>query len=262
MKKVFLFVALIASTLFLKSSTVRYPSITNTAFTAGEVLRYRVTYGAVDAGEAVLEVKNTTRKGANRPLFHVVATGKTLGAFNAFYKVHDVYESFIDQQSIMPWLFLRDVNEGGYTKIQKYWFHQDKAKLDTGEKEFAIPMGIQDMISSFYKARTLDFSNMKKGQIFEFKTFMDEEVFTLKIKYVGDEEVKIRKGKFKTHKFVPVVQKGRYFKHEEDVQFWVTADKNKIPLLVKAKIPVGIVKLHLVEWEGLRNDLTNKIAKD
>ncbi len=262
MKKIFLFTAIIVGSLLIKSSTVKYPTVTNTAFVAGEVLRYRVTYGTVDAGEAILEVKNTTRKGGNRPLYHIVGTGRTLGAFNAFYKVHDVYESFIDQQSIMPWLFLRDINEGGYKKVQKYWFHQDRAKLDNGEQQFAIPMGIQDMISSFYKARTLDFSNMKKGQVFEFKAFMDEEVYNLKIKYVGDEELKIRKGKFKTHKFVPVVQKGRYFKSEDDVQFWITADKNKIPLLVKAKIPVGIVKLHLVEWDGLRNDLTSKIAKE
>lgn len=262
MKKLFLFAALIGGTLLLKSSAIRYPSVSNTAFVSGEVLRYRITYGAMDAGEAVLEVKNTTRLGANRPLFHVVATGRTLGAFNAFYKVNDVYESFIDQQSVMPWLFLRDVNEGGYKINQKYWFHQDKAKLDNGEKQFEVPMGVQDMISSFYRARTLDFTNMKAGQIFEFKTFMDDEVYNLKIKYIGDEEVKIRKGKFKAHKFVPVVQKGRYFKHEEDVQFWITADRNKIPLLVKAKIPVGVVKLHLVEWSGLRNDLTSKIEKD
>jgi hypothetical protein len=88
---------------------------------------------------------------------------------------------------------------------------------------------------------------------------MDDEIFDLKIKYVGDEEIKIRKGKFKCHKFVPVVQTGRYFKSEEDVNFWVTADDNKIPVLVKAKIPVGIVKMHLVEWSGLKNELTSKL---
>ena len=120
-------------------------------------------------------------------------------------------------------------------------------------------MGVQDMISSFYKARTLDFGNMKVGQTFEFKTFMDDEIYNLKIKYVGDEEIRIRKGKFKTHKFVPVVQTGRYFESEEDVQFWVTADKNKIPLLVKAQIPVGTVKMHLVEWSGLKSDLSSKM---
>jgi hypothetical protein len=56
-----------------------------------------------------------------------------------------------------------------------------------------------------------------------------------------------------------VVQTGRYFKSEDDVNFWVTNDANKIPILVKAKIPVGVVKMHLVEWSGLKNELKSKV---
>lgn len=259
MKKIALLFGLVGLFFGMTSSDLKYPTYRNGAFQIGEVLRYRVTYGLLDAGEAVLEVKKTDRKGANRSLYHVVGTGKTLGGFNSFYKVHDVYESYIDQKSVMPWYFVRDVNEGGYKVNQKYTFNQDKSNVHNGETSFKTPMEIQDMISSFYKARTLDFTNLTIGKVFEFKCFMDNEIYNLKIKYVGDEVVKIRKGKFKAHKFVPVVQKGRYFKHEEDVQFWISADANKIPLLVKAKIPVGIVKLHLVEWSGLKNELISKV---
>jgi hypothetical protein len=76
---------------------------------------------------------------------------------------------------------------------------------------------------------------------------------------VGDEVIHIRKGKFNCKKFVPVVQQGRYFESENDVNFWVTNDDNKIPVLVKAKIPVGVVKMHLVEWSGLKNELKSKV---
>jgi hypothetical protein len=88
---------------------------------------------------------------------------------------------------------------------------------------------------------------------------MDDELFTLKIKYKGDAVIDLRKGSFKCMRFVPVVQTGRYFKHEDDVSFWITKDKNRIPLLIKAKIPVGSVKMHLVGWYGLRNELSSKI---
>lgn len=262
MKKKFVILPFLSlGLLFVLTSTdtVSYPEITNGSFQVGEKLRYRVTYGFVDAGEAVIEVKSTSRKGNGRDLYHVVGTGRTLGGFNAFYKVQDTYESYIDQKSIMPWLFKRDVNEGGYEIKQRYSFKQNENKVNNGSKDFDITMGIQDMISSFYRARTLDFSNLTVGKTFSFKCFMDDEVYNLKIKYVGDEVIKIRKGKFKCHKFRPVVQTGRYFKSEEDVEFWVTADGNKIPVLVKAKIPVGVVKLHLVEWSGLKNELSSKI---
>lgn len=260
MKKLVFFFAASAMLVGITSSgLVSYPSVSNSAFKTGEELRYRVTYGFMDAGEAILSVNSTSRKGASRSLYHVKGTGKTLGGFNTFYKVVDTYESYVDQKSIMPWYFVRDVNEGGYKINQKYTFKQNYSKVNNGSKDFNVPMGIQDMLSSFYRARTLDFKDMKKGDQFSFKCFMDDEVYDMKIKYIGDEEIKIRKGKFKCHKFVPVVQTGRYFENEEDLQVWVTNDKNKIPVLVKAKIPVGTVKLHLVEWSGLKNELSSKV---
>lgn len=260
MKKYIYFVALFGlSFTMTSSSTVTYPYVKNTAFKTGEVLRYRVSYGFVDAGEATVEVKSTSRKGDGRELQHAVAKGKTLGGFNSFYHVDDTYESYIDKKSIMPWYFVRDVDEGGFLINQKYTFKHNVSKVNNGTKDFDVSMGIQDMISSFYKARTLNFTGMKPGKVFSFKCFMDDEVFTLKIKYKGKEEIRIRKGKFQCYKFVPVVQTGRYFENEEDVQFWVTADENRIPILVKAKIPVGTVKMHLVEWSGLKNELSSKV---
>lgn len=260
MKKFIYLSALVVAFLGTTSSSeVTYPYVKNKAFEPGETLKYRVTYGFMDAGETVLTVSSTSKKGANRPLYHVKGEGKTLGGFNAFYRVHDIYESYIDQKSIMPWYFVRNVDEGGYKINQNYTFKQNYSKVNNGAKDFKVPMGVQDMISSFYRARTLDLSDAKNGKIYSFKCFVDDEVYDLKIKYKGIETIKIRKGKFKCHKFVPVLQTGRYFDSEEDVQFWVTADENKIPVQIKAKIPVGIVKMHLVEWNGLKNELSSKM---
>jgi hypothetical protein len=51
---------------------------------------------------------------------------------------------------------------------------------------------------------------------------MDNENFTLNIKYLGDQVINTDKGKFKCHKIVPLVQTGRYFKDEEDVLYrWI-----------------------------------------
>ncbi len=247
----------IALVMVLSSSMqTALPTVSNRSFKSGEVLKYRVTYGFVDAGEAVLEVKETSKKGTgNRDLFHVKGVGRTLGGFNTFYKVDDVYETYLDKKGIFPWFFVRRVNEGGHKINQDYAFKHDKLKVHNGEKDFKIPAGIQDMISSFYYARTLDFNNMKVGTTFEFKCFMDDEIWPLKVKYLGDEKISIRKGKFNCMKFAPIVQTGRVFKKQDDLNFWVTKDQNHIPILVKAKIPVGSVKLHLVEWDGLVTDL-------
>jgi hypothetical protein len=263
MKKIIFTLGLIGLLIGMTSSTtISFPSTSNKAFQSGEKLKYFISYGFIDAGEAILEVNNTNKKGNNRELLHVKGTGRTLGGFNAFFKVLDTYESYIDKKGIFPWQFVRRVNEGGYTIEQDYTFQHDKYKVKTAEgKEYKIPLAIQDMISSFYYARTLNFNNIKVGDIFEFNCFMDEEVFLLKVKYVGEEDIHIRKGKFNCLKFVPVIQTGRLFEDEEDVNFWVTNDANRIPILVKAKIPVGVIKMHLVDWSGLKNEFSSKIEK-
>lgn len=139
------------------SSLVSYPSVTNSSFKVGEKLRYRITYGFMDAGEAVLEVKATTRKGNNRPLLHVIGTGKTLGGFSAFYKVRDVYESYIDQKSIMPWLFIRDVNEGGYKINQTYTFKQNQRKVYNGKKTLYNAYGDSRYGFLFLQGKNVEF---------------------------------------------------------------------------------------------------------
>jgi hypothetical protein len=227
----------------------------NNAFEPGEALTYRLHYGAIDAGEAKLTVKTTDKKVNGRDMWHVVGEGRSLGAFDWFFKVRDRYESYIDKDGVFPWLFVRRVNEGGFEINQDYTFYQHKKKVNTGQKEFEVPAFVQDMISAFYYARTIDFSNAKVGDIFTVETFLDDELFPLQIKYVGKETIKTRTGKYRCMKFRPVVQKGRIFKSEEDLNVWITDDGNKIPILAKAKILVGSIKMELTKTEGLKNEM-------
>ncbi len=238
-----------------------YRKVDNSAFQLGEKITYVLHYGIVNAGEATLEVKKTDKKVNGRKMLHLVGTGKSVSAFDFFYKVRDTYESYIDEESIIPWTFVRRVNEGGYKINQDYSFDHPKKKVDNGEgKKFDIPSNVQDMISAFYYARTMDFSKAKEGDIFTINVFYDNTNFPLKIKYMGKETVSIRMGKFKCMKFIPVVEKGRVFKSEEDLTVWISDDKNQIPILAKAKIMVGSIKMEVQEYSGLASPIA-KVKK-
>lgn len=238
-----------------KENEVALRTVSHNAFQAGEKLTYRLHYGAVDAGEATIRVENVSKKIKDRELLHVVGEGKSISAFDWFFKVRDRYESYIDKDGVFPWLFIRRVDEGGYKINQDYTFYQHKKKVTDGSTTFNVPENVQDMISSFYYARTIDFSNAKEGEIFTINTFVDNEIFPLKIKYVGKETIKIRNGKYKCLKFYPVIQTGRIFKDEEDLSVWITDDKNKIPVLARAKILVGSIKMELTKYENLANPI-------
>ena len=233
------------------------PSCSNIAFKEGEVLTYRMHYGIINAGMAVLEVKPDLLNINGRKVYHIVGNGYTTGTADWFFKVRDRYETYMDAEGVFPWIFIRRVNEGGFIINQDYSFLQHKNKVDNGAgKTFDSPDMVQDMISSFYYARTLDFQNAKPGDIFTIPMFYDDTNFPLKIKFAGRETINVRAGKFRCLKFVPVVEKGRIFKSEEDLTVWVTDDNNKIPLLAKAKILIGSIKMEVVEYTNLASPIS------
>ena len=73
------------------SAQDKFRNVKNEAFKAGEILKYRIHYGFMDAGEAILEVKDELHPVGSRKTFHVVGTGRTKGAFDWFFKVRDRY---------------------------------------------------------------------------------------------------------------------------------------------------------------------------
>lgn len=234
------------------SSNLR--SINNHAFKAGETLEYRLHYGLVNAGTAKLEVKKLEKKIAGREVYHIIGSGKTKGAFDWFFKVRDRYETYLDVEGVFPWAFVRNINEGGYKKHQTYKFAQSKNKVNNGQGEsFDTPNGVQDMLSAFYYARAIDYSKAKKGEIFTIWSFVDDEIWPLKIRYLGKDEIKVSGDKYKALKFCPVVQEGRLFENEEDVTVWISDDENKIPLLAQGKVLIGSVKMELKKASGLAN---------
>ena len=240
-----------------QDSTFR--TIRNQAFTTSEVLQYRVHYGFLDAGEARLEIQSVVTPFANRKVYHIVGTGKTKGAFDWFFKVRDSYESYIDSLAIFPLYFVRRVNEGGYKISQNVTFNHYKNTAISEKKTIAVPPNIQDLVSSYYYARTLNFDTAKVNDVYPINSYLDDEVIPMSLKYIGKEKVKVSAGTFNCIKFRPVLLVGRVFKDQEGMTIWVTDDKNRIVVRVQAEILVGSVKMDLKEYSGLANPLLAKI---
>lgn len=230
------------------------PVINNNAFKRGELLTFRMHYGIIEAGVATLGITEEEKEVAGRKTFHVIGLGESRGTFDFFYKVRDRYETYIDDQSIVPWIFLRHVNEGGYKIDQSYVFNHYSEKVNVGNNEmYNIEPNMQDMLSAFYSARNLDLGGANPGETYAINCFMDKEVWPLKVKFIGRETITTDLGTFKCLKYRPVVQKGRVFKHEEDLNIWITDDKNHIPILGQADILIGSIKAELKSFKGLAN---------
>ena len=249
----------IAQSIGSYSNTEQLPSNPNKAFKAGEVLTYRMHYGMMNAGVAVLEVKPDIIEVSGRKVYHIVGSGYTIGSTDWFFKVRDRYETYLDKDAMLPWLFVRRVDEGGYKFSQDYAFNHYTKKVDIGNNEkFDVPVGVQDMVSAFYAARNLDLSNAKPGDLFSITCFVDKEIWPLKIKFIGKETIDTDLGKYRCLKFRPIVQKGRVFKKEEDLNVWISDDDNHLPMRVKAEVLIGSIKMDITGAKNLAN-ATSKV---
>ena len=228
-------------------------------FKSGEWLKYRISYsGWLKAGEATMVLTNDTLD--NKEFYHVVAIGKTVGPINWFFKVNDRYESYFDKKNTSPYKFIRNINEGGYTKNLSIYFDHNLEKaiinnIKTNEKtEKNINANSHDLISIiYYLRRNFNFRDIDDNNEITINTFFDYQNNKMKMKYLLTEVINTTFGKVKCLKIKPSVQSGRIFKKKESLTVWVTADKNRIPIRVKADLAVGAIRVDLEAFSGLNN---------
>src|SRR5207237_7083563 len=89
---------------------------------------------------------------------------------------------------------------------------------------------VQDVLSSIYYARNINFEGMKVGDKIPFNLFLDNEIYNIYVRYLGKETVKTKYGKFRTIKFKTLLIKGTIFEGGEKMTMWVSDDENYIQL--------------------------------
>jgi hypothetical protein len=253
MKSIISFLILI---LFFQSVCAQKKASQN-AYKRGEVLEYKAYYGIIDAARAKLVIEKEFKKVGNRMTYHAIASAVSLGAFNWFFKVVDNYQTYIDNQVLLPLVFFRRVEEGGYILARDKYFNQTKHTVRVVEPKkkkegiYKTEKNVQDLLSCFYHGRTLNLQHAKPGDVFTIPVFFDYENYPMRIKFLGKEVLKTDLGTFRCLKYSPQLQEGRVFKDQEDMTIWLTDDQNKIPIRLKAELLIGSIKLDLTSYSGL-----------
>ena len=193
----------------------------------------------------------------NKPCYHVVGDGKSNPSYDWIFKVRDRYESYFDTSNLQPMKFIRNVDEGGYKKNENITFNQETNTAITTSGVFKVPNCVQDVLSSVYYARNIDFAKYKVGDKIPFSMFLDNEVYDLYIRYLGKETVKTKYGKFKAIKFKPLLVKGTIFEGGEKMNVWVTDDPNHVPIRIESPIVVGTIKIDMMQYKNLRYPLSS-----
>jgi len=241
-----------------------YCDTPNHSWQGGEEVTYKLYYQLnfiwIAAGEAKFKVKDLGDR------YYISIDGKTISAFEWFYEVNDHYESVIDKKTLLPLSFSRDIHEGKYQWWDKFFFDQknhtvqaSKGGPDKETKYYNVALSgcIHDMISIVYNVRNVNFDRLKEGQQFDVKVFVEEE-YPLSVELrAKNVETKIRGlGKQTTHLIRPQVVSGHFFHEDTRMDIYMSADGNRLPLMIESPVSVGKVKAVLKEYKGLRHPFT------
>ena len=191
---------------------------------------------------------------------HLSCQAATFSKWDSFFKIRDLYESYVNPTTLKPSLYKRSIKEGGYSKTEKYLFKPDgKTIFSTSKtnnkpetkKTLTVGTSTQDIVSIIYKLRTIDFQNYKKGQTKSFIIVFDEKEVPVLVKFMGIETVSVGNLGTKNCYKISISAKTDALKGKDKNLIWLTADTKKIPALIKFSIPVGTGQLTLSNATGI-----------
>lgn len=240
----------------------------NTAVATNEKLTFTAAYNMsglmTDLAEVTMETSPV--KTSKTTLLKLKCTATTYSKWDSFFKIRDLYESYVNMNSLTPYLHKRDINEGGYYKFMQYKFKhksgivestkRKKAKVGgfyEENKNLRIGSSTIDIVSTIYKLRNLDFSQATTNQTYMFTVLFDNKEFKVTVIYKGTETIKTKIGNKACYKLAISVNNSNVLSGSNDNLIWLTADDNKIPVFAKFKIPVGNGELKIKSATGLKN---------
>ena len=224
-------------------------------YNIGEYSAFDISFGGITVGSAEMEVVEHTLID-DISTFHIVGKGRTALFFDWFFKVRDVYETYLDSAKILPIKFIRNIPEGGYEKQQLYNFNHLDSLVLTADTAYRIPYNSQDMLSALFYARTFNKESLKETNSFFVPIFMDEENYFLQIGYLGNDIAETKWGMINCMVFKPKMQEGRVFEDGEQMKIWITDDANHLLMKVETKIWAGTIKANLVDYKELKYPLS------
>lgn len=189
---------------------------------------------------------------------HLNCELETYAKWDKFFKIRDLYESYVDPITLKPSLYKRSMDEGGWTKKEKYVFKGNtitstakKRNKPETVKTFTIGGSTQDVVSVMYKLRTMDLAKMKAGQSQSFTIVFDEKQVPVSVKLLGTETVSAGNLGSKNCYKLSIGAKTDVLKGKDKNLIYLTADAKKIPVLMKFSIPVGTGQLALTSATGI-----------
>ncbi len=214
-------------------------------FGPGERMEYDVKFGALRVGSAHMEVVALDNL-RGRPAWH---TAFWVQGGNFLYRVNDVYESWMDAETLSSLRFVQELEEGGKDTERRFEIYPERAifiqtskKPPKEEKSVSQPL---DDGSFLYFLRTIP---LEVGQTYDFNRYFRPDRNPVRIKVIRRERVKVPAGTFDAIVVQPVIKTKGIFSENGHAEVWLSDDERHIMLQLKSQLKFGSLNLYLKSY--------------
>jgi len=213
-------------------------------FMDGERLSFDVKYGLVNAAEATLEARTSSFQG--KPVWHLTTNAKTHNFFDKVFKVRDRVESWWDKETLLPYKFAKNLQEGNYKQHRVHIYDHPTGKTTYQKWSFSdsrfensvmdMPANTQDILSAFYYVRSVPLS---VGKSIYVDITADGRAMKTEVVVHRRENINTIFGKVNCLVIEPKLRGEAVFKQSGRILIWLTDDEYKIPVRLESKITIG-----------------------
>ena len=236
----------------------------NIAFSAGEDLSYKLYFNWkfiwVTVGSANMNIKKTRYEGQDMYRCHLITRGNKLA--DRLFVLRDTLVSIVDDD-LIPYYYRKGALEGDRYTVDEAWYNYlgDKTRMKLRFKSHKNEIKrleedykecVHDMLSMMLYARSFDASDYKEGQKILFPMVDNGKIEEQTLIYRGKKTFKMEESKTKYRCLVFSFVEYEDGKEEEVVTFYITDDKNHLPVRLDMFLRFGSAKAFLTEAKGVR----------
>ncbi len=245
----------------------------NEAFNSGETLLYDLYFNWkflwLKAGTASLSISGTTYQGSDAYRTRLITRGSKKA--DRFFVMRDTILSYATR-SLVPLYYSKAAEEGSAYRTDNVWYSYDSGICHVRQrhrnrrgavsvKDESHDDCIYDMLSIMLKARSMNISDMKKGYRYHFRMTDAGKTQDEVLVFRGRSTFQIENSSVKYRCLVfTYVEKDDDGKEKEVVTFYVTDDKNRLPVRLDLNLKFGTAKAFLTGATNIRNPQTAKIS--
>jgi len=242
-------------------------------FRDGEELAFDIhyKYGLVmlRAGSANFKVTENNYKDNNSYL--MALDFKTTSFFDKIFKMRDTLRSSITE-NLQPLHHIKYIHEGNYHFTEEMFFNKSSAaytevrvrresqQLVRFDTILTAKTMCYDILNLMPFISTLDYSKLGIAQETTAFIFIGKEKIKVTIRNEGQAIVeKSDTLKYKTYKIALDFADSHFNESKNAIEIWLSDDKNRIPVKMRAKLRIGAVEVYMTSWKNLKYPFSAEI---